>query len=141
MKYQRTKNIVIFAYMFIVTLILFGISKTDMTSFNELSMSRFAFFFWGSGFAFYYLSIMLNMKATKENWNQWGSLSWHILQVIITLITTFCLMLWMAKYITSNNYPVEYYWVIGSTLFGIGLVITTNLAIKFREKLLEMSNN
>lgn len=137
-KYERTKRIVIIGYLFIVTLVMWGVSKTDMATFSEVAFFRFSMFFWGGGFAFHYLNVLLGIPASEHNWDHWKDLSLRILLTMLTIGGTLLLMLLSAKLVSSCQWPAWLYFVAGIVLFGAGIWISIAQAVAFSRKLNEL---
>lgn len=131
-KYERTKRLVVMGYLSIVTLVLWGISNTDMATFSEAAFFRFAIFFWGGGFAFYYLSVLLELPATKKNWTHWLRLSQRILIAFLIIGGGLGLMLLVANVVMMFEWSPWIYVGVGISIFLIGIWLSIDQAAKFR---------
>ncbi|CAN0585515.1 unnamed protein product, partial [Laminaria digitata] len=140
-KYERTKRIVILGYVMTVSLLLWGMSNTDMTSYSEVSFFRFVMFFWAGGFAFHYLSILLSISATEENWSHWKGLSFRLLVILLVIMGTIWSIILSWKLVSYTGLPEIIFPFIGVGLFGVGIWLSMAAARQFGQALEQLQES
>jgi hypothetical protein len=130
-KYELTKGVVISLYVLIVSLIFWGMNKTDLSSDSQGAFFRFVTFFWGGGFAFHYLSVLLGLPAKEANWGEWKTLCWGLLKIHVVIGMTVISVSGIGKVFSYMEWPVFIGFALGLAVLSLGLWQSIATATEF----------
>jgi hypothetical protein len=134
-KYERTKRLVITGYAVFSTLILWGMSRVDMQTMTGASLIRFASFFWVGGFAFHYLSRLLSVPATQNNWGRWLELARHLFWFFVIAGGSFFIVWVLSRLVLCGGLPPWLYVIISLTVLAGGFYLSVKRVGAFHDLL------
>ena len=134
-KYEIIKRATITLYILLVGLALWLMSLAEMQKFNELSYFKFVFYFFGSGFAFHFLNILLDLDANESNFSHWKALSYRLVLAGVPIVFTYISIYVGAAVAEKYEFSVYLYFAWGMGSFALGLWFSSIQVTKFHRKL------